>query len=131
MLTTMTGESLDWLMFNELLDKSGQPAGETDEGAVQKSGDAPLLLPILPLRGMVVYPLAALPLRAAQPRAVRLIDDAILRKSSVGMVASKSPHKDDPGVEDIYTVGTIATIARQFKSAVLLGYPIVARQLKL
>jgi ATP-dependent Lon protease len=104
-------------MFNELLDKSGQPAGETDEGAVQKSGDAPLLLPILPLRGMVVYPLAALPLRAAQPRAVRLIDDAILRKSSVGMVASKSPHKDDPGVEDIYTVGTIATIARQFKSA--------------
>jgi len=117
MLTTMTGESLDWLMFNELLDKSGQPAGETDEGAVQKSGDAPLLLPILPLRGMVVYPLAALPLRAAQPRAVRLIDDAILRKSSVGMVASKSPHKDDPGVEDIYTVGTIATIARQFKSA--------------
>jgi len=113
----MTGESLDWLMFNELLDKSGQPAGETDEGAVQKSGDAPLLLPILPLRGMVVYPLAALPLRAAQPRAVRLIDDAILRKSSVGMVASKSPHKDDPGVEDIYTVGTIATIARQFKSA--------------
>jgi ATP-dependent Lon protease len=117
MLTTMTDESLDWLMFNELLDKSGQPAGETDEGAVQKSGDAPLLLPILPLRGMVVYPLAALPLRAAQPRAVRLIDDAILRKSSVGMVASKSPHKDDPGVEDIYTVGTIATIARQFKSA--------------
>jgi len=113
----MTDESLDWLMFNELLDKSGQPAGETDEGAVQKSGDAPLLLPILPLRGMVVYPLAALPLRAAQPRAVRLIDDAILRKSSVGMVASKSPHKDDPGVEDIYTVGTIATIARQFKSA--------------
>ena len=113
----MTGESLDWFMFNELLDKSGQPAGETDEGAVQKSGDAPLLLPILPLRGMVVYPLAALPLRAAQPRAVRLIDDAILRKSSVGMVASKSPHKDDPGVEDIYTVGTIATIARQFKSA--------------
>lgn len=113
----MTGESLDWLMFNELLDKSGQPAGETDDGAVQKSGDAPLLLPILPLRGMVVYPLAALPLRAAQPRAVRLIDDAILRKSSVGMVASKSPHKDDPGVEDIYTVGTIATIARQFKSA--------------
>jgi len=104
-------------MFNELLDKSGQPAGETDDGAVQKSGDAPLLLPILPLRGMVVYPLAALPLRAAQPRAVRLIDDAILRKSSVGMVASKSPHKDDPGVEDIYTVGTIATIARQFKSA--------------
>ena len=117
MLTTMTGESLDWLMFNELLDKSGQSAGETDTGSPQKPADVPLVLPILPLRGMVVYPLAALPLRAAQPRAVRLIDDAVLRKSSVGMVASKVPQKDDPGVEDIHTVGTIVTIARQFKSA--------------
>ncbi len=117
MLTTMTGESLDWLMFNELLDQSGQAAGESDEAHSQKPVEAPLLLPILPLRGMVVYPLAALPLRAAQPRAVRLIDDAILRKSSVGMVASKAPHKEDPGIEDIHTIGTIATIARQFKSA--------------
>jgi len=113
----MTGESLDWLMFNELLDKSGQTTGEADEAHASKAADAPMLLPILPLRGMVVYPLAALPLRAAQPRAVRLIDDAILRKSSIGMVASKAPHKDDPGPEDIHAIGTIATIARQFKSA--------------
>jgi len=113
----MTGESLDWLMFNELLDQSGQAAGENDEAHGQKPAESPMLLPILPLRGMVVYPLAALPLRAAQPRAVRLIDDAILRKSSIGMVASKAPHKEDPGIEDIHTIGTIATIARQFKSA--------------
>jgi ATP-dependent Lon protease len=117
MLTTMTGESLDWLMFNELLGQSGQATGESDRAHSQKPVDAPLLLPILPLRGIVVYPLTVLPLRAAQPRAVRLIDDAILRKSSIGMVASKAPHKEDPDVEDIHTIGTIATIARQFKSA--------------
>ncbi len=104
-------------MFNELLDQSGQAAGENDEAHGQKPAESPMLLPILPLRGMVVYPLAALPLRAAQPRAVRLIDDAILRKSSIGMIASKAPHKEDPGIEDIHTIGTIATIARQFKSA--------------
>jgi ATP-dependent Lon protease len=113
----MTGESLDWLMFNELLGQSGQATGESDRAHSQKPVDAPLLLPILPLRGIVVYPLTVLPLRAAQPRAVRLIDDAILRKSSIGMVASKAPHKEDPDVEDIHTIGTIATIARQFKSA--------------
>lgn len=67
MLTTMTGESLDWLMFNELLDQSGQAAGENDEAHGQKPAESPMLLPILPLRGMVVYPLAALPCAQRSP----------------------------------------------------------------
>ncbi|MFC1465982.1 MAG: endopeptidase La [Candidatus Brachytrichaceae bacterium NZ_4S206] len=90
------------------------PAAEQQpaEGRTESLG----VLPILPLRGVLVYPLSALPLRVSQPRSIRLIDDATLRKMPIGLVASKHPEKDEPGPEDIFTVGTIATIARHFKA---------------
>ncbi|MFN3705211.1 MAG: endopeptidase La [Thermoflexales bacterium] len=77
----------------------------------------PEVVAILPLRNVMIYPLAALPLRVSQPRAVRLIEDALVRKSVIGAVASKRGDIEDPSIEDIYKVGTLATIVRQFKSS--------------
>ncbi|MCL6512590.1 MAG: endopeptidase La [Anaerolineae bacterium] len=105
-------------MLDDLLDNVGDPADKPAEEQQREQAQAESLgvMAILPLRGVLVYPLSALPLRVAQPRSIRLIDDATLRKMPVGLVASKHPEKDDPGIEDIYTVGTIATIARHFKA---------------
>jgi ATP-dependent Lon protease len=82
------------------------------DGTLQKLPDT---IAILPLRGMLVYPLAALPLRVAQPRSLKLIDDAVLTKAQIGLIASKNADKEEPGPDDLYQIGTIGTIVRHFK----------------
>jgi ATP-dependent Lon protease len=76
----------------------------------------PEIVAILPLRGAIVYPLSAIPLRVAQARSIRLIDEAMQHKQAIGLVASKVPDKEEPEPEDVYRIGTLATIVRIFKS---------------
>ncbi len=78
--------------------------------------DIPSELAILPLRNVVVYPLTALPLTVGRPRSIRLIDDAVLGKRMIGLVAAKDPEQDDPGPDEVYTVGTAALVHRLRKA---------------
>jgi len=73
-------------------------------------------LPILPLRGLVVYPLTAVPIRVGQARSIRLVDDAVVGKRLVGLVAAKDPELAEPGADDVYRVGTVASVHRLFKA---------------
>ena len=84
----------------------------TDEAIVDIPGE----LAILPLRGVVVYPLTALPLTVGRPRSVRLIDDAVLGRRLIGLVAAKDPEVEDPGPDDVYMVGTAALVHRLRKA---------------
>jgi ATP-dependent Lon protease len=81
----------------------------------ESTREFPEIVRLMPLRGMLVYPMAALPLRVAQPRSLRLIDDAVLTKAPIGMAASKAGDKEEPGPDDIYRIGTVGTIVRHFK----------------
>jgi ATP-dependent Lon protease len=76
----------------------------------------PSHLPILPLRGVVVYPMTAMPLRVGQPRSIRLVDDAVSRKRLIGLVTSRDPELETPGPDDVYRIGTVAAVQRLFKS---------------
>ena len=78
--------------------------------------EIPDVIPILPLRNVVVYPLTAQPLNVGQARSVRLVDDAVGSGVIIGLVASKDPELEEPAPEDTYTVGTAATIHRLFKA---------------
>jgi ATP-dependent Lon protease len=78
--------------------------------------DIPSELPILPLRGLVVYPQTAIPLTVGQPRSVRLVDDVIAGDRLVGLVTAKDPENETPGPEDVYMVGTLASIHRLFRA---------------
>ncbi|MFQ5811626.1 MAG: endopeptidase La [Anaerolineae bacterium] len=78
--------------------------------------DIPSELAILPLRSVVVYPLTALPLTVGRPRSIRLVDDAVLSRRMIGLVAAKDPEKDDPGPDDVYMVGTAALVHRLRKA---------------
>jgi ATP-dependent Lon protease len=98
-------------MANAPADKADEPQTPPSEasGALQK-------IAVLPLRGVLVNPLSAIPLRVAQPRSVKLIDDAMLAKANIGLIASKDGTKEEPTLEDLYEVGTVASIVRMFKS---------------
>ncbi|MGH2619947.1 MAG: endopeptidase La [Anaerolineales bacterium] len=76
----------------------------------------PTELPILPLRGVVIYPQTVVPLTIGQPRSIRLVDDVVGADRVVGLVASRRPELELPGPEDLYTIGTLATVQRLFRA---------------
>jgi len=76
----------------------------------------PSELPILPLRGVVVYPMMWLPLTVGQPRSIRLVDDAVVQDRVIGLVSSKDPETDEPGPDEIHQVGTAAIVHRLLKA---------------
>lgn len=80
------------------------------------SDQIPAVIPILPLRGLVVYPQTALPLTIGQPRSIKLIDDVAVSNRLVGLVTSKNPDLENPGPEDLFTVGTLGIIHRLFRA---------------
>jgi len=80
-------------------------------------GRIPTQLPILPLRGLVVYPETAVPLSIGQPRSIRLVDDVLSADDRlIGLVTSKDPQNEHPGPEDLYKVGTVASVHRLFRA---------------
>jgi len=84
---------------------------------VQEDGvQVPTEVPILPLRGLIVFPMTLVPIRVGQKRSVKLIEDATARKQLIGLVASRDPELEMPGPDDVYRVGTIAAVHRLFKS---------------
>ena len=96
-------------------------SGDQDGSDVSEEGDIsdqiPSELPILPLRGVVVYPQTAVPLTIGQPRSIRLVDDVMAGEDRlIGLVASKNPELDTPEPEDLYSVGTVAIVHRLFRA---------------
>jgi len=73
-------------------------------------------LPILPLRGVVVYPHTVVPLTIGQPRSIRLVDDVASKDRLVGLVASRKPEMEQPGPKDLYAYGTVANVQRLFRA---------------
>ncbi|HVN14963.1 MAG TPA: endopeptidase La [Anaerolineales bacterium] len=76
----------------------------------------PDVLPILPLRGVVVYPETAVPLTVGQPRSIKLVDDVVGGDKLVGLVAAINPDLETPGPSELYRVGTIATVHRLLRA---------------
>ncbi len=70
-------------------------------------------LPLLPLRGLVVYPHMMVNLDVGRDRSVAAIESAIAGSSEVLVVAQRDPEIDDPTERDLYDVGAVAEI-RQF-----------------
>ena len=87
-----------------------------DGGAEGEELHLPEHLPILPLRGLVVFPMTAVPIRVGQPRSIRLINDAVVGKRLIGLVTSHDPELETPGPDEVYRVGTVAAVHRLFKS---------------
>ncbi|MGI9255223.1 MAG: LON peptidase substrate-binding domain-containing protein, partial [Thermomicrobiales bacterium] len=80
-----------------------------------ENGHTELTLPVLPLRGTVVFPLTVVPLAAAQARSLRLIDAVMTGDRTVALVMQKDAEIEGAGPADCHTVGTIATIHQMMR----------------
>jgi len=76
---------------------------------IEKVGDT---IPILPLRNMVLFPGVAMPVIIGRPKSMRLIKEAVHKKSLIGVVCQKEMDTEDPVLGDLYTTGVIADIVR-------------------
>ena len=89
---------------------SGEISGE-------EKPQIPSILPVLPLRGLVIYPETVVPLTIGQPRSIRLIDEVMASEDRlIGLMASRDPNLEVPEPKDLYPVGTVAMVHRLFKA---------------
>jgi len=73
------------------------------------------IYPLLPLRDVVVYPHMVVPLFVGREKSILALEDAMENNKQVVLVAQKNPGEDNPKIDDIYTVGTQATILQMLK----------------
>jgi ATP-dependent Lon protease len=98
------------------IQKKDSGSSESESSKAGESSKYPDVLPILPLRGVVVYPFTAVPLTVGQPRSIKLVDDVVAGDKIVGLLAAKDPELETPGQNDLYRVGTIAIIHRLLRA---------------
>ena len=85
-----------------------------DEDKMEKEA-LPDELPILPLRNTVLFPGVVIPITAGRDKSIKLLQEANKSNKIVGVVSQQDPENENPGKEDIYSVGTVARIVRMFK----------------
>ncbi|MBV8467601.1 MAG: LON peptidase substrate-binding domain-containing protein, partial [Burkholderiales bacterium] len=75
----------------------------------------PIDLPLLPLRDVVVFPYMVIPLFVGRPKSIRALESAMEAGKQILLLAQKNASKDEPVAEDMYDVGTVATILQMLK----------------
>jgi ATP-dependent Lon protease len=75
----------------------------------------PRVLPVLPLRDIVVYPKMAAPLFVGREKSVRALDEVMRADKQILLAAQLDASEDDPPNDRIYTVGTVATVVQLLK----------------
>src|ERR671937_444931 len=75
----------------------------------------PEVLPVLPLRNVVIYPLMGQGLTVGQERSVRLVDDAMRGERLIALAAQIDPSVEAPGPEGVRSVGTVGRIVQMMR----------------
>lgn len=75
----------------------------------------PSEVPVLPLRGTVAYPDLVIPLIVGREKSIKLVDDAYNKDRIIGIITQKNPDIEEPAEEDLYSIGTVATIMKMVK----------------
>jgi len=75
----------------------------------------PEVLPVLPLRDIVIFPFMIVPLYVSRDRSIKAVDHALAENRMILLAAQKEQDEEDPGPDDIYSVGTVAVIMRMLK----------------
>ncbi len=87
-----------------------------EDGSQSGNGDAspgptnPRLLPLLPLRDIVVFPHMVVPLFVGRAKSIAALEDAMANDRELLLCAQRNAADDDPGEDDIYRVGTVGSI---------------------
>ena len=88
---------------------------EHDENTPDKNNNSNAVVPVLPLRDVVVYPHMVIPLFVGREKSIRALEAAMDDDKRILLVAQKSAEVDDPQVDDIHELGTLSIILQLLK----------------
>ncbi len=80
-----------------------------DEGGERPTPGA-TVLPLLPLRDIVVFPHMVVPLFVGRARSIAALEDAVAKDRQLLLVAQRQASQDDPGPDDVFEIGTVGSI---------------------
>jgi ATP-dependent Lon protease len=84
-----------------------------------KAGDSqltiPEILPVLPLRDIVVFPFMIVPLFVSRDRSVKAVDQSLSDKRLIFLLSQKNIEQEEPSISDLYKMGTVSIIMRMLK----------------
>ncbi len=108
---------LDSLSLENLITEDTEfiPLMTNEDEESMEQEEIPESLPILPLRNTVLFPGVVIPITAGRDRSIKLLQQANKNKTLIGVVSQTNAENEDPGIEDVYKVGTVARIIRMFK----------------
>ena len=89
----------------------GEPGGEDDVAKI------PELLPLLPVRDTVVFPGTIVPLTVGREKSKKLVAEVVRRSGVLGVAAQRHAENEDPGLEDMYRVGTVVAVLKRLELA--------------
>ncbi|MET0092827.1 MAG: LON peptidase substrate-binding domain-containing protein, partial [Sedimenticola sp.] len=88
--------------------------GQSDNTTTALTGTS-YSAPVLPLRDVVVYPHMVIPLFVGRDKSIKALDAAMKDNKQILLVAQKSADTDDPAIDDMHNVGTLANILQLLK----------------
>jgi len=81
----------------------------------EKKKSSRYIVPVLPVKGMVVFPFMVIPLMANEQKQARLIDEALMKGSTVGIFLQSNPDEENPGADDMHKIGTSGNILKMLR----------------
>ena len=91
---------------------SDEAATPTVTASKDETPKVPEVLPVLPLRDIVIFPFMIVPLYVSRERSIKAVDAALADNRMILLTAQKRRDDEDPGPDDMFTVGTVALIMR-------------------
>jgi ATP-dependent Lon protease len=88
------------------------PLLSQEDEEIINSEELPETLPILPLRNTVLFPGVVIPITVGRDKSIRLVREYYNKKKSIGVIAQKQSETEDPTPDDLFTIGTVATIIK-------------------
>jgi len=76
---------------------------------------SPQVVPVLPLRDVVVYPHMVIPLFVGREKSIAALDEAVKGNKQILLIAQMQAEQDEPGPNDLYEVGTLSSILQLLK----------------
>ena len=91
------------------------PMMSFDEDEEGLKAEVPDVLPILPLRNTVLFPGVVLPITVGRDKTIKAVADTFRGKKLIGVLAQRDADNEDPELEHLYPVGTVARIVKQLR----------------
>ncbi len=88
---------------------------ETNDVTKDEAIKIPDVLPVLPLKDLVIFPYIIVPLSVSREKSINAVDQALAENRVIMLTAQKDFQNEDPGEDDLYRIGTVAIIMRMLK----------------